>query len=138
MTSQAAGCNIVPIGVTGTSNSNLGVTDQTVSYEESTCWSSLYGSLGCIISSLSTRIDTSMDSRTRTISGSLHSATGYQYPIESYTGYIKYIRRIGSFDSEIGEDFKITCKQDFKEIELNDNYAIKFFGGFRKISTKII
>ena len=49
MTSQAAGCNIVPIGVTGTSSSNLGVTDQAISYEESTCWSSLYGSLGCLI-----------------------------------------------------------------------------------------
>ena len=79
-----------------------------------------------------------MDPRTGAIVGSLEEANGYQYPTESYTAYIKYIRRIGSFDSEIGEDFKITCKQDFKEIELNDNYAISFFGGFRNVSTEIL
>ena len=135
MTSQAAGCNIVPIGVTGTSSSNLGVTDQTISYEESTCWSSLYGSLGYRISRSIYPNRYNDKNHHWSISGSLHKATSYQYPMKSYTGYIKYIRRIGSFDSEIGEDFKITCKQDFKEIELNDNYAINFFGGFRKIST---
>ena len=98
LTSQGTGCDIVPVGIGGTSRISLAVTGKSISYADSNCWSSTYG---------------------------------------SYTGYIKYIRRIGSFDSEIGEDFKITCTQNFNEVELNDKYSISFFGGFRHVSTKV-
>ena len=59
----------------------------------------------------------------------------------SYTGYIRYIETFRNAagniiaDAPIGEDFKITCNQNFKDIELNKGYSINFYGGFRHLST---
>ena len=61
----------------------------------------------------------------------------------SYTGYIRYIETFRNadgtvIDAPVGEDFKITCNQNFKDIELNEKYSINFYGGFRHLSTDFL
>ena len=49
MTSQSAACNIVLTGSNDTSASSLAVTQKSIPYAESHCWSSGYGSEGYLI-----------------------------------------------------------------------------------------
>ena len=61
----------------------------------------------------------------------------------SYTGYSRYIESWRNDDgtvinAPVGEDFKITCNQNFKDIELNEKYSINFYGGFRHLSTDFL